>query len=241
MHKLREQALKLRLQGKSYNEIHAVLGIPKSTQNGWFRHLVLSDTAMARLKARTLQGTINAFVKRNKLQTHHAEVRARANRRGGESTIPNLSDHELRIIGATLYWAEGYKRLLVRDGKECMSHVISFVNSDAQMIRIFILFLKRILSIPEDKIRLSMRLYKHINERKAREYWTKEAGLPSPQFFKTTYLISGASKGTRPFNRLPWGTLQVQVADTAKFHHLLGMIDGVKSKVECDTISPLLG
>lgn len=228
MNAVREEALKMRLRGHSYNEIQNLLGIPKSTQSGWFRHVLLSDKATARLKGRVLQGTTNAFLKRNKQQTHHAEERAKEKRGQGKASVPSLSRNDLRIIGATLYWAEGYKRLKIRDGKERMDHKISFVNADGEMVRIFLRFLIEIMGIPSQKIRVNMRLYPHINENAALQYWMQTTGIPREQFWKTSYPVSNLSKRIRPINRLPWGTLQIEVCDTAKFHYLLGLIEGVK-------------
>lgn len=231
MNAVRASAFKMRIQGKSYNEINAVLGVPKSTLSGWFNGLVLSDAAQARLKARTLQGTINAFVKRNKLQTHHAKIRARDSHAQGRKEVESLSRKELMVVGAALYWAEGYKRLRIRDGKERVGHPIAFVNSDPEMIRIFLRFLYEVMNIDSERVTVSMRLYPHIGEEAAYKYWMNCSGLPRTQFRKTTYLISGASKGIRPYNRLPWGTLHIQVSDTQKFHHLLGLIEGVKAEL----------
>lgn len=117
-----------------------------------------------------------------------------------------------------------------------MGHTISFVNSDKEMVSVFVKFLCEVLEIPKEKIRLSMRLYAHINENAARAYWMRTTGLPGENFFKTTYLISGASKRIRPYNRLPWGTLHIEVCDTAKFHYLLGLIEGVKKNLMRDKI-----
>lgn len=241
MNPKRANAFKMRIAGKSYNEINAALGIPKSTLSGWFSHLVMSDKAEARLKARTTMGTRHAFLKRNKLQTRHAEVRAKHAREKGRQNIRKLTRKDLEVIGAVLYWAEGYKRLHIRDGKERMGHSISFVNSDPEMIQIFIRFLCEVMTVDTAKIILSMRLYAHIREDVACAYWMTCTGLPRTQFRKTTYLVSAASKGVRPYNRLPWGTLQVQVFNTQKFHQLLGMIEGVKSRLCCDTIPALPG
>lgn len=72
MNTLRTNALKLRLDGKSYNEIHAELGVPKSTLSFWFRDLVLSDEARRRLEKRVRAGIAKGLVKRNKMQTHLA-------------------------------------------------------------------------------------------------------------------------------------------------------------------------
>ena len=223
-------AYKLRITGHSYNEINSKLGTPKSTLNGWFKGLVLSDVAQARLRGRVRQGTLNAFVKRNKLQTHTAEKRASAARRLAQQEVPRLGGRDLKIVGAVLYWAEGYKRLKIRDGKERMGHTISFVNADDVMVRTFLKFLKEILQIPSSKVRLYMRLYERINEDTARRHWMNVTGFPKENFHKTTYLVSIASKRKRPYNRLPFGTLQVEVCDTQKFHHLMGLIEGVKKQ-----------
>lgn len=237
---MRTKALRLRLAGKSYNEIRAALGVPKSTLSGWFKQLILSDMARTRLASRARLGSAT-LIKRNKMQTHKAEQRAHETRVSAKATIPTLTKRDLLIIGTVLYWAEGYKRLKVKDGKERMNHTISFVNSDAGMISIFVRFLREVLNIPSEDIRLSMRLYAHINENEARTHWIRATGLSRQCFFKTTLLVSGASRGIRPYNRLPYGTLQIEVCNTAKFHHLMGMIEGVKERLLHDKIQILPG
>lgn len=230
MNEIRARALRLRLTGKSYNEIRDILSIPKSTLSSWFKGVVLSDTAKARLASRANIGTA-MLIKRNKMQTHRAEQRARETRVLARKEIPVLTKRDLLIMGAVLYWAEGYKRLLIRDGKERMSHVISFVNADPIMVKVFVRFLQEILEVSRDEIHLTMRLYSHINEKSALKYWAKATGLLDPRFHPTTHMISSASQGKRPYNRLPYGTLQVAVYDTTKFHHLMGLIEGVQARM----------
>ncbi len=230
MKAIRARALQLRLQGQSYNEIQKALSIPKSTLSGWFKNVVLSDTAKSRLASRANIGTA-MLIKRNKMQTHTAEQRARETRATARKEIPILAKRDLLIVGAVLYWAEGYKRLLIRDDKERMSHVISFVNADSHMVKVFVRFLQEIMGISSEDIHLTMRLYPHINETEARTYWREATGLTDSHFQNTTQMISIASKGKRPYNRLPYGTLQVAVYDTTKFHHLMGLIEGVQARM----------
>lgn len=231
MNPVRARALKLRIAGKSYKEIRDMLGIPKSTLSSWFKHVVLSDTARKRLDLRMRSEGSKKLVTLNKLQTHKAEQRAREIHVSAKKLIPSLIRRDLLIIGAVLYWAEGYKRLQIRDGKQRMSHSISFVNSDPAMIKAFLRFLLEILEISSSNIHLTMRLYPHINEESAKEYWMGITKLPNICFQRSTNMQSVASKGKRPFNRLPYGTLQVAVYDTAKFHHLIGLIEGVQAKL----------
>src|SRR5438105_946110 len=106
----KQQALKLRLQGKSYGEINTLLRVPKSTLSDWFATLEISDKAQARIRKRTYKRSIEGLLKRNKLQTQLAEQRAKTIREKATRQVKNLSGKELFLIGVSLYWAEGYKR-----------------------------------------------------------------------------------------------------------------------------------
>jgi len=62
-----------------------------------------------------------------------------------------LSDDEqkLKIAGVMLYWAEGGRSL----GKYC---VVDFANSDAEMVKIFLSFLRNICGINEKRLRVQL-------------------------------------------------------------------------------------
>jgi hypothetical protein len=188
----------------------------------------MPDTAQTRLKAKLAQG----FIKRNKDQTIHAQKRAQDARMEAMKELRILTDNDLLIIGTSLYWAEGYKRLQVKNGKEVTSHIIGLTNSDPGIVSAFILFLQKIIKIPPEKIFIEMRLFEHIDPEEAVIYWMKVTRLERKQFRKPSYPISSASKGIRPKNRLPYGTVQVIVSDTKLFHRIIGLIEGLKEKLE---------
>ncbi len=229
MNTRRVQAHDLRLRGMSYNEIRLKLGVPKSTLSSWLRDVPLPEEAKGRIDEKSRLGVVNGLIKRNKEQTSRAQEKARAIRDGAAREIHAHVRNNLSLIGIVLYWAEGYKRLRVTNGIERTGHAISFVNADPEAVRIFVRFLIEVLHVDKEDIRINMRLYKTIDEQGAKKYWQKVTSLSDMNFrSKTTYLVSGASKGKRPINRLPYGTLQVEVYDTEKFHRLLGLIEGVK-------------
>ena len=60
-------------------------------------------------------------------------------------------DKELKIIGAILYWGEGYKA-----EKSCG---IDFANSDPKMIGMFVKFLRNICGVKESKLRVLLYCY----------------------------------------------------------------------------------
>ena len=134
-------------------------------------------------------------------------------------------------MGSALYWAEGYKRPIIRNGREVTYHVVSITNSDSGLIKVFIKFLREHCNVPEEKIKASIRIYKHQNESLLLNWWQKETGIPKCNFKKTYYGVSRSSMGKRPFNRLPYGIIQVVVADTVLFHRIMGYIEKIKKIV----------
>lgn len=228
MRKDREQALKLRLKGASYNEITSVLNIPKSTLSTWFAHLQLSSEAQEKLKLKAYLPSRDALIRRNKRQTKDAILRAKTIRSLSRMQIRPLTHDTLFMIGISLYWAEGYKLSAKRQGRELTSHPVSLSNSDPVLIKIFIRFLKEICLVNESRIKAELRIYEHLNEKQLLCYWQEITGLPSENFHKTYYGVSKSSQGKRPFNRLPNGTICIRVCDTRLFHTIMGWIEGLK-------------
>src|SRR6266487_1712609 len=70
------KAYKLRVTGRSYNEISHLLKIPKSTLSAWFSRLELSIEATQRLKDRVSETSMRALLARNKNQTMLAQKRS---------------------------------------------------------------------------------------------------------------------------------------------------------------------
>ncbi len=229
MRKDREQALKLRLKGASYNEITSLLGIPKSTLSTWFAHLQLSPKAQEKLKLKAYLPARDALIRHNKRQTKDAILRAKTIRSLSSKQIKPLTHEVLFILGISLYWAEGYKLSAKRQGRELTSHPISLTNSDPQLIKIFIRFLKEICHVDESKMKAELRIYEHLNEKQLLHYWQDVTGIPLANFHKTYYGISKSSQGKRPFNRLPYGTICIRVYNTRLFHTIMGWIEGLKT------------
>ncbi|MDO8654929.1 MAG: hypothetical protein Q7R48_00655 [bacterium] len=228
----KEKALALRLLGYSYNEITAKLDIPKATLSDWFTGLILSEKAHSRIRKRVWAGSLKGLIKKNELQVHRARQSASQIRKDAKKQIKRFSKSELLLVGTALYWAEGYKRPVIKNGRERTYHKISFSNSDPFMVKVFLTFLEDILEIPRSRIKASIRIFQHINEGEALRYWENITKLPKENFQKTYYGISKSSLGKRPFNRLPYGTIQIIVGDTKKFHRIMGWIEGMEEHIQ---------
>ncbi|MFH1769899.1 MAG: helix-turn-helix domain-containing protein [Parcubacteria group bacterium] len=223
------KALKLRMKGRSYNEINKLLGIPKSTLSTWFSGLDIPDKAVKRLEQRVYKKSIEKLIARNKRQTHLAEQRARSIQNEAKKNIKPLLSKDLMLIGIALYWAEGYKRPIIRNGRARTHHPVSFTNSDPQMIKLFLRFLRNTCAVPEDKITGDIRIYEHQNENYLMDFWSKATDIPYSRLKKFHYGISKSSKNRRPFNILPYGTIQIRVNSTPLYHKIMGWIEGLKN------------
>ncbi len=228
MRKDKTLAIKMRLKGKSYGEISKKLGIPKSTLSGWLGRIVLSKKARHRLWQRTQAKSFRAFIRRNKHQTIEAVARVKQLRQAASSAVGKITLRDLFVAGTALYWAEGYKRPVIRRGRKVTHHVVSLTNSDPALVKTFLRFLRTWCQVPKEKIKASVRVFPRQSMKMLQQYWERQTGIGRKNFMAPLRTISISSRRKRPFNRLPHGVVQIRVADTKLFHTIMGYIDGLK-------------
>src|SRR3989344_4304026 len=221
------KAYKLRIAGRSYNEISQLLKVPKSTLSGWFADLELSEEATKRLENRVHSASLRGLIARNKNQTILAETRAKEMRAEGKKLIRGISKRDLLIIGTALYWAEGYKRQVVIKGKTRTSHRVSLTNSDPDLVCIFLQFLKEIFKIPDEKITIWIRYFEHQDPVYLLDFWQKKCNISCSNFKKTLQTVSISSQRKKSYNSLPFGVAQISVNSTNLYHKIMGLISGV--------------
>lgn len=221
------KAYKLRMTGRSYNEITRLLKIPKSTLSGWFTDLELPKEATKRLKDRVHVSSIKGLLARNKNQTIIAEIRSKKMHDEGKKLIKNIGKRDLLIIGTSLYWAEGYKRPVVVRGKTRTSHRVSLTNSDPDLICIFLKFLREICKIQDEKITIWIRYFEHQDPVYLLNFWQKRCNISYSNFRKTLQTVSISSQRKKSYNSLPFGVAQISVNNTNLYHKIMGLISGV--------------
>lgn len=223
----KSRALKLRLSGKSYSEINTSLGIPKATLSDWFNGLELSEKARERLSQRTYQKSMAAILRHNHAQTHIAQQNARDISNHAKSEIANLTNRDLFILGVSLYWAEGYKRPKMVKGKIKTYHPVSLSNSDPGLVKTFLRFLREVCNVPEEKIHAEIRVYEHHNEVYLIKFWNQLTNIDFNRLKTIKNGVSISSQHIRPYNILPYGTIQIRVNSTNLYHKIMGWIDGL--------------
>ncbi len=90
--------------------------------------------------------------------------------------IKSLDDARLYGLGVGLYWGEGTKR---------DKNSVRLGNSDPQLIKKFLEFLRKIYAIDEKKLRFGLQIFSDMNKKEALTFWTKSLGVSEKQFFPT--------------------------------------------------------
>ena len=217
-----QPALSLRLEGKTYGEIKSLFGIPKSTLSVWFSKLKISKKSQKILESKRKNGYLK-LIEFNKIRTANIKKENEDIRKNYESKINNLSDRELMILGASLYWGEGYKNFNIKRG---VYPYVCFGNSDPQMVIVFIKFLEKVLRINKSRIKTQVMIYPNLNPKESIDYWQNITKIPKENF-RYQVALSRASQGKRPKHLLPYGTIQLRISKRQEFFKIKGLIDGI--------------
>ncbi|MGW7431966.1 hypothetical protein ACWGIN_20750 [Streptomyces sp. NPDC054861] len=171
---LRAKARELRLQGLTYDQIQLELGCSKSSISLWVRDLPKPERRDAAEQARLAA---------RKRWEHELAVRDVARQRTKDAAaqdVGRLTERELLLAGAALYWAEGAK-----DKPYSRRENVLFVNSDPGVIRVYMAWL-RLLGIEPDRLTFRVMIHMTADVEEAERYWADLVGVDVDTFRKTT-------------------------------------------------------
>ncbi len=195
-------ATTMRQEGWSYSDISNQLSIPKSTLSGWFRATPYTPNKKVLARIKTGQGTYG--VRRHAERLEEVEVL----KAQGLKEVGEISKRDLWMIGIGLWLGEGSKTI----------EQIRLVNSDPNIIRLFIRWLREICNLEDINITVAMHLYPDSNEQECRRYWMGVTQLPVTQFRKTQIDIRSDKKISK-IGKNSYGTLHVSVASRGNPEH----------------------
>ncbi len=219
---LKQKAIQLRLEGRSYTEILRQLQLKsKGTLSVWFKDLKLPPKSKRLLKSNVARAFERGFFEFNKNRTLRIRSENETAYQEGMKEVGTITHRELLLVGAALYWGEGTKHEHTRG-----SLSVIFTNSDSEMIKVFLRFIRLILKTKEERIRAGINLYDEKKIGISRKYWSNITGLPEDRFY-ISQLVSRASAGKRDKNRLPYGTLSLRISDRKGFYRIKGMMAGL--------------
>lgn len=176
-----EQIKNLREKGNSIPEIHQALKISKSTALRYSKGVeILPDFKSRWLDRRNASKIIS-------------EKAWKAAHDSSRELINAINEKELKILGAALYWAEGAKRQL------------NFINSDPEMIKLFMHILIHAYKVPISSIKISLRIFEDISASGAIKFWSDVTNINLDHKTEIN-IIKGSKKG-----KLPFGMCRIRV------------------------------
>ena len=174
---LREIAVAMRRDGKSYREIAEVVPVSKSTLSLWLRHVELTDAQREVLRERAIRPSeerAQGIRRSNELRRAKVVADARAQ-------IPHeIAESELFVAGVVAYWAEGSKHKPWRPG-----NLVTFINSDPEMISLFMRWLA-LLGYDASDCAFNVSIHESADVAAAENYWASLVGVPAVTFLKPT-------------------------------------------------------
>ncbi len=210
----------MRQRGMTYNEIIRELDIAKSTLAGWVTNIFPPniEKEIKKIAAKKYREKTLAWAK---YRSSLIKEREKKEQIKFAKQIKKLSKRDLFYLGLGLYWAEGAKT---------QRYKFVFFNSDPFINKSILKFLYCFLDVNRQQIKIQMVLHPGTKEREAKNYWSKTLNLHPENFNRASYSLSIASKGKRPKNRLPYGTIQIAVQGKRYANMIKGWLRGLENK-----------
>jgi len=210
------EALKLRKQEFSYSQIKQKIGVSKSTLSYWLKDYPLTKERIAELRDHNEQ-RIEKY--RETMKKKHDARLNKVYELEKKNILP-LNSRDIFILGLGLYWGEGAKRY---------NSTLSVSNTDPAIIKFFILWLNKTLSVPKEKLKVHLQLYSDMDIKKEIEFWSKTTGISEKQFIKP-YIKESSLKAINHKGGFGHGTCNVKIGNVALYEKILMAIKTIADK-----------
>ncbi|MFD9832841.1 hypothetical protein [[Kitasatospora] papulosa] len=204
---LRAKARELRLQGMTYDQIQVELGCSKSSISLWVRDLPKPERSRSAIEQARLAGRMR--------WDHELAVRDRERQQTkstAKAEIGDLTDRELLLVGAGLYWAEGTK-----DKPYDRRENLTFVNSDPGMIETYLAWLA-LVGVTRDRIRFRVMIHRTADVVAAERYWAELVGVDASALQRTTLKKHNPRTARKNTGESYHGCLVIRVSQGAELY-----------------------
>ena len=174
----KRKAISLRLRGKTYNEIIAIIpNLSKSTISGWLKNLEFNPKQKQNFEKHLEKISRSAREKSNWARSEKRRERIQKITENAEKEYPILSKNPFFLICLSLYWAEGNKK----------TEHFQFTNSDSHAIKAIMRWLIKICKIPKEEIKIRLYTHRIFDYEKYENFWSKITDIPVSNFQKTIF------------------------------------------------------
>lgn len=137
-------------------------------------------------------------------------------------------NNPLWLIGTILYWAEGHKQKEHDPSKE-----VIFTNSDPEMIKIFLLWLKKCLGIENNQVVFEIYIHEtyHKKVEKLCLYWSKVTESPRSKFKKIYFKKNKVRSFRKNRGENYYGVLRISIRKSTDLNRrITGWIKGISTE-----------
>jgi hypothetical protein len=171
---IKDEAVELRKLGYSLEDVANKLNIAKSTSSLWLRNVNLNSSILKLLADKKHEGGLKGL--KTVINNRQKVLLQIKNKVINEITSLNLKNIALqKVLCSFLYWGEGGK------SESC----VSFVNSDPEMIKMFLYLLRSSYNLDESKLRGLVHVHEYHNETEIKLFWSQITRIPLSQFTKS--------------------------------------------------------
>ena len=129
-----------------------------------------------------------------------------------------MNRKDLALAGSVLYKCEGTK--LRRNKRYPQGNTfyydIEFTNSDPELVKLFLNFLREIVCINENKLKCEIFGYSDLDLEEIRQFWSLATNIPLANFHKTIVLKRKSNR----FKPSQWGTCKIRYSSKAAYLRL---------------------
>ncbi len=217
---LRRRAVELRTGGWSVNDIAIELAVARSTAWRWVKHLPLDRSSeRAREKAEHSKLMTDARWARHRAERDRERERVMTE---SEALAGELSERDVLLIGAAIYWCEGSKSKPWR-----RSERLKFTNSDPGLVGLFLRFL-RACGVSTSTIAFRVSIHETADVAAATAWWASHIGVPPAAFLRPTIKRHRPSTNRRNNADGYHGCLVVEVARSRRIYwRIEGLMAGI--------------
>lgn len=218
----RERARALRQAGKTVPEIGRELGLARST--AWQITKDIPWTPAHDTSSRQQDAA------RRRWDRYHA-LRARERDAAQDAAMGHvgaMSERELMLIGAVLYWAEGSKAKPWRPNDERLQ----FINSDPDVVRVYLAWLD-LLGVSRDRVTARLSIHESADVSAANAYWAGVLGIPVDSMARATLKRHNPKTVRKNTDESYHGCVVIDVAASAtEYWRMHGLWSAIASQFE---------
>lgn len=177
----KEKVIGLRKEGKSYKEISSITGVPKATLSKWFSKESWSEGVRQSLVQSKKGEAVSRVVELNRVRGIRLKDLYERSKREAVEDLKKLKYDPLFVAGLMLYWS---------GGDRTTKHRIRFSSADMEKVKLFILFLEKVLGVERKRLRAFLLVYPGQDEQSNRRFWA--FGLGSGIKFTKSAVVPGS-------------------------------------------------